>query len=987
MNQNLRFALKFDADTGQFVTNVRAGDRAIDKLGNQSSEASRQLGTLNQQSDMLSGGMASLRTQLLAVAGGFSAIAALSDATRTLATYQDMRTQITALVGGQQQWIETEQYLIATSTTHNKVLTDMSRNYARLASLQEAGLVNGMELRLLFEGMSDAQSQTGASGAQLEQVMYGLSQALASPIVRAEELNQVVEPLPGLLNKLDKAAGLQSGGFRKMLLEGQITSAFFKDTLIKALREYDGAAERTANNINARFNAVKNAYQQTVVAFEQPLNDSLGPFLTTTADGLQVLAENAETVSQVIEIALLVSLTRGAAALSNMTVAKVADMAASRARTKEVIATTTATIASTQAEITHLQTLQVSNNQKFRAIGGDKALAVARGHLTVATKTLTAAQTRLNVVSRAGGIALGIMGGPLGVAMLAASAIGYFAVKAMDAREKVKDLDTEVAKLSGSFDTLNRVQREIMISELNREMEETRQTIAETEAEIKRLEASLLLTDTIGRTFLRSKIIGLKDEVVALGNEITVAAAKQQELFNAGLPKLTGFSGDDETDSIENTISAGERRLAQLQQQIALLGQVGELARVNYEIESGAIEDLTDAMAEKLRLAAKELDQRRQALAAQERYRALQARGQDELQRLERSIALHGQAGEVARLRWELEHGSLQNVNSALAENILLQAARLDQLNVEEADTSAVDAFREETAALDNAWQLRQAIIADRENEAKIREQAAYEDRTIALSQSFQDAYHAARDNQELQDELEREYFASRETLWAEHQANLSDIERTQQENRAAFQQQVASQTLTFTEQQLSITTNFLKQAGKEHTGIYRMLFLAQKAAAIPSMVIATEEASAKALAAFPPPVGPILSGAVRAMGYASIGIATGTELAGQAHDGIWRVPKENEGTWMLKNNEMVLNQDQADNFRWMVGVMNQMKQSQLAAAARTQQYAAGGNVNVAAPPVHVAFLDDQTQLDRYLQSDLGQEAVVKIVQRNRNSF
>ncbi|WP_115206346.1 tape measure protein [Vibrio parahaemolyticus] len=31
--------------------------------------------------------------------------------------------------------------------------------------------------------------------------MYGLSQAIASPIVRAEELNQVVEPMPGLLNK------------------------------------------------------------------------------------------------------------------------------------------------------------------------------------------------------------------------------------------------------------------------------------------------------------------------------------------------------------------------------------------------------------------------------------------------------------------------------------------------------------------------------------------------------------------------------------------------------------------------------------------------------------------------------------------------------------------------------------------------------------------------------------------------------------------
>ncbi|HHX8286268.1 hypothetical protein NB600_00650 [Vibrio antiquarius] len=83
--------------------------------------------------------------------------------------------------------------------------------------------------------------------------------------------------------------------------------------------------------------------------------------------------------------------------------------------------------------------------------------------------------------------------------------------------------------------------------------------------------------------------------------------------------------------------------------------------------------------------------------------------------------------------------------------------------------------------------------------------------------------------------------------------------------------------TLSFTQQQLSITTDFLRDSGKEQSGLYRTLLAAQKLAAIPSMIIATEEAATKALT-----LGPIASVAVRVLVYTSVGI-----VAGQAHDGI----------------------------------------------------------------------------------------------------
>uniref|UniRef100_UPI00223F96B9 tape measure protein n=1 Tax=Vibrio parahaemolyticus TaxID=670 RepID=UPI00223F96B9 len=225
-SKDLVLRLRFNAENKEFIGQVKSSASVVDDLGNKSNKAGAGLKTLSKESKSAGVDLSSLKSQVLGLAGGFSALAVAINAKDTLGQYQDMRTQITALVGGQEQWLQTEQYLNQVAEEHNKTILDMAQSYARLSVLQEAGLVTQRETMMLFEGMSNAQSQLGATTTQLDQAMYGLSQALASPIVRAEELNQVVEPLPGLLNKLDKAAGLSAGGFRQMMLDGKVTSDF-----------------------------------------------------------------------------------------------------------------------------------------------------------------------------------------------------------------------------------------------------------------------------------------------------------------------------------------------------------------------------------------------------------------------------------------------------------------------------------------------------------------------------------------------------------------------------------------------------------------------------------------------------------------------------------------------------------------------------------------------------------------------------------------
>lgn len=74
--------------------------------------------------------------------------------------------------------------------------------------------------------------------------------------------------------------------------------------------------------------------------------------------------------------------------------------------------------------------------------------------------------------------------------------------------------------------------------------------------------------------------------------------------------------------------------------------------------------------------------------------------------------------------------------------------------------------------------------------------------------------------------------------------------------------------------------TGMLADAGKESNFLYKAMIMAQKAAAIPQMIIATEMGAAKALE-LGPIAGPPLSMAVRALGYAGIGTVIGTSIAG----------------------------------------------------------------------------------------------------------
>lgn len=231
--------------------------------------------------------------------------------------------------------------------------------------------------------------------------------------------------------------------------------------------------------------------------------------------------------------------------------------------------------------------------------------------------------------------------------------------------------------------------------------------------------------------------------------------------------------------------------------------------------------------------------------------------------------------------------------------------------------TGALESFKTESAEIQKEWVRRLQMRVNHDQAAKLQEEFAHQDRLVSLSKQFQAAFAAASANQQLQTELELQYFAVREALYQEHQANLTDIEKEAAEARLQMQAQEFANYSSLFGNIADITKAF---AG-EQSGIYKAMFAASKAFAIAESVIKIQQGIAQA-AALPYPQNLPAMASVASATAGIISTISGTNIQGMAHNGISEVPSE--GTWLLDKGERVYTNESAQKLDSMYGaIMN----------------------------------------------------------------
>lgn len=154
------------------------------------------------------------------------------------------------------------------------------------------------------------------------------------------------------------------------------------------------------------------------------------------------------------------------------------------------------------------------------------------------------------------------------------------------------------------------------------------------------------------------------------------------------------------------------------------------------------------------------------------------------------------------------------------------------------------------TSALAKVEQIRQDLLSEED----------------ALTEGYERRRKLILDNTELTENQRQDLLKSLQ-------------QRHMEEQNALMLNQIATMS-GYMQSSLSTMTQALADAGAESNIVYKAMFAAQKAMAIPSMIVSTEEGATKALA-LGPVAGPIASTAIRALGYASIATVAGQAIAG----------------------------------------------------------------------------------------------------------
>ena len=269
--------------------------------------------------------------------------------------------------------------------------------------------------------------------------------------------------------------------------------------------------------------------------------------------------------------------------------------------------------------------------------------------------------------------------------------------------------------------------------------------------------------------------------------------------------------------------------------------------------------------------------------------------------------ALEDGAKMVASLK--RQEGALGLTGVALLTyNMTLDGASEAQIRAAQASQTTIDAFKAEEEAAKKSAERVKKDAADEQlrmqqnasNVEQIRQSLLTE--AQAEDEFYNSRIEALRIFNEDKLGTEAEFNALVEEETARHEAA-----------KAAMKQNADREIIGMAGDSASQLYGILQQAGMEQTALGKALFIANKAIAVAEIIMNTEVAAAKALT-LGPIVGPPLSFAIRAMGYASAGVVIGTTIA--SAEGGYDIPAGANPVTQLHEKEMVLPRAQADVIR-----------------------------------------------------------------------
>ena len=577
------------------------------------------------------------------------------------------------------------------------------------------------------------------------------------------------------------------------------------------------------------------------------------------------------------------------------------------------------------------------------------ALASMSGVSTVTAVRLTA----LGVAARSASAAMALIGGPVGLAVLAASAIVMFSNSASEAKAETEGLKEEVDYLNQSFEGFTKNQASAALISIQDELNNATLRALDAEDAIRKYEAQLRQhpDSTQVDQWSRSLIMARAefDSAQQVVGELTVKVRE-----------LNAIVGSTDISSVAVSASKTFTEMsAKLDEQILLIGKRTDAEKLAARVSAGLIKGLKEGEGELLiekqktadaaaladaKLRESEQSARRAAQArsdaakraareAENAAKRLQENIQRELTAIERAAAVWGMSADQIKL-YDLAAQGATETQLKLAAATLDQVAALeaakklkedykrvtDDLRTEE--ERLTDEFRERIKVLDAmaesagigadeyermAKRAADALITDAPKFAGLAPEVGGptgELLKIDKAEKDLEKWHAKQlekleEFRKSRADLNATWDEQEQALNKQHQDRLLEIEQARQIAQSAA-----------AEQSFGNMASAAKVFFGENSKLYLGAFALEKAYALNKARLNAPKAYSDAYAAVigVPFVGPVLAPAAGLAAAADMMLQASKvgsiSMTGMAHDGIDSIPQT--GTWLLEKGERV---------------------------------------------------------------------------------
>lgn len=686
-------------EVGIDLTGLQAGLRQVNDSLNGLNRTvdinTRHIGSLEHQAAATSTAM----SHLSGVAK--SLMAALS--VQQVASYSDAWTELNNKVSNSIRVGETQaevmQRIFDVSQATQSSLNGTAVLYSRLERGTREYNTSAEDLVRLTTIINQGFAVSGATAQEAENAIIQLSQGIAAGVLRGEEFNSVSEQGSRLMIALADSLGVGIGQLRKMAAEGKLTT----DVVVKGLlsqgdvigKEFEKTTVSIAKGLQVAGNNITKFFGEssTVKSFSVAFRDSV----ISISENLDQLGQVLAVVAAVVGSRYVGAMTMAAAATAKQVLANRQLVLAERDSTATAALQAQGQLrAAEAAKVRALEEVRLAQMMKATAItttqtaAAEAALSAARtaaataaGKYNAALAANTAAQNAAAAAASRASIATGIMrgalglvGGPVGAAMLAGAAIYYFWQQAEKAKTEARELADGVENLTSNMKSMSRVQLSAEIAKLRGTIPQLTEDVAD---------AQDAFNKATGRVKNYQREIDNWGESTKRGRQ--AAQAMQGALDDQAVATANLESAQNRLSRVQSTIGIAQAQVnGQFKQGIDLLKRHGE--------ETGVVAGMMNQLGNSLNFAAKAQQNFNSSSLVIQRP----AKVQEYLDKLSEQVELEGELDERkrAQLRAEKEiralGGSDADVRMAReragAEYDLIKAQQ-DRRNEESASQSA----------------------------------------------------------------------------------------------------------------------------------------------------------------------------------------------------------------------------------------------------------------------------------------------------------